>query len=111
MAHTTERKGFHITGSKGFHMTFENGFTISVQFGMFNYCDNKQSTNLDFQEKDDPNWGSNTAEIAVFHGDNMLGIGEYDQVIGWLTPDEVGEWIERVRNAKHPDELRKSEDV
>ena len=39
---------FHISrdfnkarSPKGFHMTFENGYTLSVQFGMGNYCSNR----------------------------------------------------------------------
>ena len=90
---------FIITGGKGFHIKFENGYRISVQFGLGNYCENKDLSvdfNDDFfgQERDAAASGSNTAEIAVMNraGDFVgqeLGILEGDDVEGWCTPARV----------------------
>lgn len=52
---------FRITGAKGFHITLDNGWTVSVQFGVGNYCDNYWSTV--FEESDVL---SITAEIAAW---------------------------------------------
>lgn len=38
---TPGTKGFRITGGRGFQMKFPNGYTVSVQFGMNNYCENR----------------------------------------------------------------------
>ena len=32
---------FSIQGGQGFQITFENGYTVSVQFGQYHYCSNK----------------------------------------------------------------------
>ena len=33
---------------KGFRMTFENGYSISVQWGVGNYCDKQMNTNYEW---------------------------------------------------------------
>ena len=45
-------------------------------------------------------WESNTAEIAVFKGEKMMSVGDNDQVIGWLTTDDVAQVIEIVSKYK-----------
>ena len=32
---------FTITNGKGFQMEFKSGYTLSVQWGVGNYCDNR----------------------------------------------------------------------
>jgi len=98
---------FRTNNNKGFFMAFENGFGISVQWGTSNYCSVK---NLgEFKPKIEMNgnsrrfrnaWESNTAEIAVFKGDTMMSVGNGDQVIGWLTTDNVAKVIEIVSKYK-----------
>ena len=97
-----------ITEGKGFQMTFKNNLTISVQFGIGNYCE-KRSTGKYGCERESHFWDCDNAEIAVWDnsGDNprFLQITKYDQVIGHLSPDEVAEWLNNVRLAKSPQEL------
>ena len=94
------RPKFVATQNKGFGITFQNGFTISVQWGTENYCEHK-NLDIDFEDlpnpKEENRWESRNAEIAVFDKDGeIVSAGEYDDVIGWLTPDEVAKAIEIV---------------
>ena len=105
---------FRTNNNKGFFMAFENGFGISVQWGTMNYCSVK---NLgEFKPKIEMNgnsrrfrnaWESNTAEIAVFKGDTMMSVGNGDQVIGWLTTDNVAKVIEIVSKYKTENTIKK----
>lgn len=85
---------FRITDGKGFHITFENGYTVSVQFGMWNYCDNygadfKENTNEELGEK-----GSSTAECAILMPDGgLLPLECGDDVTNRSTPEEVLELL------------------
>ena len=102
---------FRTNSNKGFFMEFENGFGISVQWGTMNYCSVKNlesgvMTEMVGNSKEFRNaWESNTAEIAVFKGgvgkcDIMMNVGDNDQVIGWLTTDDVAKVIEIVSKFK-----------
>lgn len=76
---------FSITNRKGFHMTFANGYTVSVQFGYGNYSANRDECKYG---EDAPN--SETAEFAAWNKDGWVRFdGEYDDVIGYLTADQV----------------------
>lgn len=90
---------FKSTMRKGFHMTFANGLTASVQWGAMNYCDNKE---LDFDLTSDAQ--SDTAEVAVFDDNGFVNLSEFlhinDSVCGWLTPDQVVDFLYAVKNAK-----------
>ena len=95
---------FVTTRNKGFAMTFENGFGISVQWGTMNYCEKK---NLGAEYKDEmktPRWESRTAEIAIYKDKKFIDLGE-NQVIGWLSPDEVAKIIEGVSSAESSEEI------
>ena len=94
---------FVSTNNKGFRMKFDNGFAISVQWGPENYCE-KRSFASDDRPREERFWASRTAEVAVFEdmsdeknvGEKMISIGEYDEVLGWLTANEVAKIIEIV---------------
>lgn len=104
-------KKFISTERKGFKMTFENGLTISVQWGVQNYCDNKSfsveniedlQNNDAFYQKTDME--SDTAEIAIMLDDIIikpsliLDIGEYGSyVMGYKTPEEVLTYMNEIR--------------
>lgn len=84
-------------------MKFENGWTISVQWGIGNYCDMRDGKSWDTSMKTpDMIWESPNAEIAIWKDDS--GESEHcyykfdngDVCKGWCTPDEVAEWIDNV---------------
>ena len=90
---------FTATQNKGFRMKFENGFAISVQWRTMNYC-SKQTYNTDIDPTKERIWESTSAEVAVFDTDGeIVSIGDEDQIIGWLSPDEVAKVIEIVATA------------
>ena len=76
----------------GFVMTFSNGYTISVQWGPMHYCTNRNLNGripMGFQP-----YESRTAEIAAIRPDNSyLRLGEHDDVVGWVSADEVAQYI------------------
>jgi len=90
--------GFH-KGPMGFQIDFENGWTISVQFGIGNYCSNRDGAGNPF--KDIPDFlDSKTAEIAAWRTDSTgrskgMSNKEWykfehgEQVDGWQTPAKV----------------------
>jgi len=100
-------------------MAFDNGFGISVQWGTSNYCSVKNLDELfnDLEMKGNSNgfrnaWASNTAEIAVFKGgvgkcDIMMSVGDNEEVIGWLTTDDVAKVIEIVSKYKTETTIKK----
>jgi len=100
---------FRTNSNKGFLMEFDNGFGISVQWGITNYCSAKNlsefSFDADIEMKGNSKgfrnaWESNTAEIAVFKGEKMMSVGDNEEVIGWLTTDDVAKVIEIVSKYK-----------
>lgn len=82
---------FNITENKGVHISFASGYTISIQWGPRNYCDNK-SYEYAYNKPVAP---CRNAEIAIWKtdGGGLLRIAEYDTFIGYLTADEVAEYI------------------
>ena len=98
---------FRTNSNKGFLMEFDNGFGISVQWGIMNYCSAKNLDEVfnDLEMKGNSKefrnaWESNTAEIAVFKGEKMMSVGDNEEVIGWLTTDDVAQVIEIVSKYK-----------
>jgi len=106
--------------NKGFRMTFENGFSISVQWGVGNYCEKRDSGEWNEATKHDF-WSSNSAEIAVFNKEgrnSMIPITGYtlentdgteesytDVVSGWLSTDTVAKCITIVQSATTKEEI------
>lgn len=87
--------GFRITGGKGFQVTFDNGWTVSVQFGPYNYCDNRElpasasaraTLALTAREADVE---CETAEIAAWDANGEWYSFEHDTVDGWKSPADV----------------------
>ena len=86
---------FEITMNKGFHMKFANGFAVSVQWGVGNYCDNKWASG----RFGDAVPASTTAEVAAFDPEgNMIDLTTGDQVVGYLTANEVLAFMTAVSN-------------
>ena len=106
--------------NKGFRMTFENGFSISVQWGVGNYCEKRDSGEWNEATKHDF-WSSNSAEIAVFNKEgrnSMIPITGYtlentdgteesytDVVSGWLSTDTAAKCITIVQSATTKEEI------
>lgn len=90
------------TLNKGFSLTFENGLTISVQFGSVNYCANKDNSigNMRRHLVNDITECIN-AEIAIWDTqDRGFDFGS-GTVKGYITANEVADWIIRTKNAKN----------
>lgn len=77
----------------GFSMTFENGWTISVQFHAFAYCERRQLG----QAEDKSPVESPDAEIAIWNSEGDWYNFGSDEVLGYQTPDEVADWITKVK--------------
>lgn len=78
--------------NSGFRMTFANGWTISVQFGGGNFCENRTYGDVALKAT----VSSANAEIAIWDEKDRWFNFENDQVKGWVTPNEVAEWIQKV---------------
>ncbi len=90
-----------VTENKGFSLKFENGLTISVQFGTGNYCSRRDYTAPYGNEMRLPLIYSANAEIAIWdESDKWFDFGN-DQVLGWVSANEVAKWIERVSKAQN----------
>ena len=93
---------FRSTYRPGFTMRFENGWTISVQWHTGAYCD-RRSLGRTFDDFNDRPEGkdkvahSTTAEIAIWDIDGNWYDFENDQVLGYLTSEEVLEWMNKVK--------------
>ncbi len=77
---------FTANDHQGYRMKFRNGWTISVQWGMGNYCSNREGLSNK----------SETAEIAIWDCNNKWYMFEGDTVKGYCTADEVAEWMAKV---------------
>lgn len=85
---------FSIVERKGFHIKFSNNLVVSVQFGKYNYCQNRDGVN---------GAPSETAEVAVFDDHSGEFITQQftdsaDDVAGWQTPEQVAVIMNKVAN-------------
>ena len=76
---------FTITDGKGFRIKFANGWSISVQWGPWNYCDNKDSDLRDTPAPLDRMFSCKDAEVAVIKPDGEFYKFENQNVFGWRT--------------------------
>ena len=78
----------------GFQMTFENGWTVSVQFGKINYISDRENIG-----------DSIDAEIAAWDKDgNWYSFDGHQNVKGWVKPDEVADFIVKIKSFPSKDE-------
>ncbi len=85
---------FTITEGKGFCIKFDNGWEVSIQFGPFNYCQNRCSRFVDPSIIRRHDVSCDDAEIAVF-----TPSGEYylpEKVRGWQSADDVAKMITEI---------------
>jgi hypothetical protein len=82
--------------NSGFRVAFDNGFIASVQWGSGTYSSNRGS------DYDKTPVESQTAEVAImdaegkFYDRDGRVAGLADQVIGYMTPEEVASFIYNV---------------
>lgn len=79
--------------NKGFSMTFENGLTISVQYGCANYCANRNLDGFITDHMKHTRTESTDAEIAIWDANNFDFDFGSDSVLGWVSPNDVANWI------------------
>ena len=103
---------FVSTFNKGFNMTFENGISISVQWGVGNYCNRKNDGSFD-ESMNGEFWEATSAEIMIIDtndGSDDVILGNGDVVAGWLSTDRVAELIHACatsRNVAHLNQMLK----
>lgn len=80
---------FGTLRNKGFHITFPNGWTISVQFGIGNYCGKYPFDERDYDlPRKSESWQSPNAEVAIWADDRNM-----HEPDGWQSPMAVAELI------------------
>ena len=101
---------FVSTFNKGFNMSFENGISISVQWGVGNYCDRKDGCDYGESMKGEF-WEATSAEIMITsNSDENVVLGNGDVVAGWLSTDTVATMIHKcstARNVAHLNQMLK----
>lgn len=97
---------FAINHNKGFQMTFGNGMTISVQFGTDSYCSRRNFHIQPMSEMKEYIVISPDAEIAIWDTEGNWFQFANDQVEGFVTPDEVGMWIEAIMMSESLNDLQ-----
>lgn len=95
---------FRIKGSdgRGFQMTFANGWTVIVEFGIGNYCDNRDiplKKKYDFYDAQSKavRLGCKNAEVTVIDAKGRYCRFKGSQSKGWLSTDDVGDIINMVQ--------------
>ena len=94
-----------LTKNRGFQLTFDN-LTISVQIGIHNYCERRNTLpELDPELRSD-SVKSNNAEIAIWDKEgNWFNFGN-DEVKGWVETKEIAKWIDAISKSKDLDDLK-----
>lgn len=91
---------FRAYENKGFQITFANQYTVSVMFGMGNYCEHKMSAVLDCHRAK----GSKNAEVVLFDDINdKAKLLPNSYCVGWCSPEKVGKIIAVVAEYKRED--------
>lgn len=102
---------FKTTCNKGVQFTFANGHTVSVQWGPGNYCEGYgMSEGTDYlAPMKEESWSNSKAEIATWDKNGRWNLPElwklftgteelYDEVKGYMSVDDVVEFLDFVRN-------------
>lgn len=93
LTHNKPNAGFRTCGNRGFQITFSNGWMISVQFGVFNYCSNrnlKKAIDSPFAQPEG-DYECADAEIAIIdpNGKFVRYEGFNEDVKAFCHPDEI----------------------
>ena len=82
--------------ARGFQIKFANGYVLSVQFGAFNYCSNKDNTrrnNFVLGAVTDKYSKCDNCETAIIKPNGRFLKYKGDDVQGWQTANDVAEAI------------------
>jgi hypothetical protein len=90
---------FSAVDNKGFELTFTNGWTVSVQWGPGNYCEHRSVSDFEAPSLVST-WESTTAEVAAWDKDEVWHNFGDDEVKGWMTSNEVLEFINMIASKK-----------
>lgn len=98
---------FAITGHKGIRIRFENGWTVSIQFGLGNYCEHHDSPSRDWDAPRKADlWQSAEAETALISPagkfvkyDGSLRLRSNDQPRHAVTPHSRSRGTPYLRSA------------
>lgn len=103
---TTDTPSFNCHRNQGFQIRFGNGYTLSVQFGSFHYCANRDlssAASFDAWRTGEDVHSSPNAEVAIIDpsGDFVV-FKDGDQVRPHTTPDTVADMIAWIMQQKAP---------
>jgi len=87
---------FTACENKGFQITFPNEWTVSIQWGPFNYCENKSFDDAYNEPSKRLTWNCPDAEIAAWDGAGKWYEFENDTVQGHVTPAEALEFMNMI---------------
>jgi hypothetical protein len=84
-------------GNTAVAMTFENGYTISIIYGYGSYSSNKNhEKEIDLSKEYEVT--SSTVEIAIWDEDGYWYNFGTDTVNGYVSIDDLAEWIYKTKN-------------
>lgn len=83
-------------GDHGFHLTFLNGFVLSVQYGVGNYCDNRDYSSRNYDNHGDLGTTKNF-EAAIMDKNGEFCVLPMD-VAGWVPIGNLASLIEAVES-------------
>ena len=91
------KKKIKICHNKGFHLTFENGWTVSVQFGVGNYCENHDNPIEEFREIGKVAYASDDAEVWAWDSE---GNHYPKEPLGYQTPEQLLKLMNKISKKK-----------
>lgn len=82
--------------NKGFHIKFANGWTVSVQFGIGDYCENHNNPVEEFREFGKVSYASDNAEVWAWNSE-----GSYpEEPLGYQTPEQILKFMNKISKKK-----------
>jgi hypothetical protein len=84
----------YVHRPNGVAITLPNRLTVSIQWGVGNYC-SRRGEDATLDDQHDPA-GSVDAEVAIWNKDDeWYRLSEHDEVIGWQSVAEVEDLLDR----------------
>jgi hypothetical protein len=102
------QQNFTAVNNSGFKIEFSNGWTISVMWGVGNYCSNRREDGDYYEPRGYVEYAARTAEMAAWHVtganwdfrmDGPIPRGPSDNTYrGWMTPEQVLAAMQTIAN-------------